>query len=306
MNEPISPRMDNQKKKIVLIGPKASGKTTFKRIFFDAANPVQLIKTSLDPTRGVETDTYAAFSRFLAVWDLSGQELESWLGKRADVLAGSSIIVCMLGSTEPFIDSVSFLVRLLKARALNTPSVPVFIVLSKCDLISEKESYNRLLKIEAYMKEKHPEFKDECHRTKIHRVAITDAYFLRALKIAYQIIEFCIDSNDLRVSSQQLAGIKTKIKILAKLPSTGWIDLNTVSLHVRLGLEETHQQITELINLDYVHKERETFFALSEKGKYFMNACKMQSALLKSRAMMEKISFFFKLRVEMERVGIYT
>jgi GTPase SAR1 family protein len=291
------------RKKIVLIGPKASGKTTFKRIFFEDANPLQLVKESLDPTRGVETDVYAFFSRVISVWDLAGQEMDSWLGDRVDVFQESSVIACMLDATGPLKDSVAFLIRFLKVRKEISPSTPIFILLTKCDLVSNVESYNIILKIEKYMQEKHPELADECRRTKIHRVSVTDAYFLNTLLIAFQIIETCIDKNELQVPAEGLAEIRMKMNILAGFPRREWIKVADIKIKSRVDPPMLQKYTDDLYTIGYLARERGIFYMISEKGEHFINACKKQAALVKTKAMMEHVSFFFRLKTEMEKIG---
>jgi GTPase SAR1 family protein/predicted transcriptional regulator len=294
---------EQEKKKIVLVGPSACGKTTFKRIFFEDANPIQLVKESLDPTRGVETDTYAAFSKLISVWDLAGQEIDHWLSDRTDVFNGSNVIVCMLNAAEPLKDSVAFLLKFLKVRNTVSPSTPVFILLTKCDLVSNVESYNMVLKIEKYMQEKHPEFVDACTRTKIHRVSITDVFFLKTMTIAFQIIEACIEKNQLQVSPEHLAEIKSKMKILALFPPSSWLRITDIQIPARLDSSTLQKYIEDLYALGYLARERDEFYSISEKGGHFLSACKKQAVLVKTKAMMENISFFLSLKSEMEKIG---
>jgi GTPase SAR1 family protein len=289
---------EQDKKKIVLVGPSACGKTTFKRVFFEDANPIQLVRESLDPTRGVETNTYAAFSNLISVWDLAGQEIDHWLSDRTDVFNGSNVIVCMLNAAEQLKDSVAFLIRFLKARNAISPSTPIFILLTKCDLVSNVESYNMILKIENYMLEKYPEFADECTRTKIHRVSIAEAFFLKTLTVAFQIIEACIAKSELQVSPEHLAEI-----ILALFTPSTWLKVSEIQIPDRLDLPIFQKYIDDLYVLGYLARERDVFYSISEKGGHFINACKKQAVLVKTKAMMENISFFFGLKTAMEKIG---
>ena len=71
-------KLNNQKQiKIVLVGPAAVGKTTFRHIFFDRDNPFDLLQKSLEPTHNIETNVYS-FETLIAVHDLAGQQLDDW------------------------------------------------------------------------------------------------------------------------------------------------------------------------------------------------------------------------------------
>ncbi|MEX2684887.1 MAG: Rab family GTPase [Candidatus Sigynarchaeota archaeon] len=290
------------RKKIVLIGPKASGKTTFKRVFFEAANPLQLLKESLEPTRGVETNMYTAFSRAISVWDLAGQEIDHWLGDRKDVFHKASVITCMINAVEPLKDSVAFLIKLLKVRNSISPEMPVFILLSKCDLISNIESYDIILRIEKFMKEKHPEFAEECRRTKIHRVSITDAFFLKTLMTAYHIIETCIDKNEIQLPPAYIADIKAKMRILG-LFRPSWVRLADIRIPPKMDPSSFQKHVEDLHNLGYLAKEHDDYYSISEKGNHFINACKKQAALVNKREIFEGVGFFIGLKSEMEKIG---
>ena len=292
------------KKKIVLVGPSACGKTTFKKVFFEDANPIQLVKESLNPTRGLETDTYSAFSYLLSVWDLAGQEIDHWLGDRKDLFPDSAVIVCMMDATAPLKDSVSFLIRFLKVRRDMASSMPIFLLLTKCDLVSNIQAYNIILKIDNYVQEKYPEFADECKRTNIQRISVAEAFFLNTLTVAFRIIEVCIDKNELKVSSEYLAEIKSKMNLLSIFPPpASAVKISELSIPGQLDSSKFQKYIDDLHSLGYLVRERNVFYSLSEKGSHFINACKKQAILVKTKAMMEKISFFFGLKAEMEKIG---
>jgi GTPase SAR1 family protein len=293
-NEP----MGDTAKKLVLIGPMASGKTTFKRIFFEDINPLQLLKSSLEPTRGVETSAYKLFSETLAVWDLAGQEIEEWLGNQKDVFDNSKVIVCMLSASDALKETVTFLFRFLKVQLDVAPGTRIFILLNKCDLISNIDVYNRLVNIEQYMSLKHPEFAQVCRRTNIYRTSIVDAYFLRTVMVANKIIEATVESASIRFEKEQFSEIRQKMAIVLGFVKGLWYSLEDIAKRANLPLERAKDYLDDLQDRCYVEIQpgKKTIFAISEKGEHLSMACKKQSALIKTREAKQSIGLFLNLK----------
>ena len=49
------------KKKITIIGPAGTGKTTIKKVYFEMANPLKILEFSLKPTKGINSSVYSLF-----------------------------------------------------------------------------------------------------------------------------------------------------------------------------------------------------------------------------------------------------
>ena len=85
-----------ENRKIVFVGPSGSGKTTLKNVFFDMANPLKLLETSLEPTRGINSRLYSLFDLKLGVFDLAGQENQEWFNKDKEIFSDSQVVICVL------------------------------------------------------------------------------------------------------------------------------------------------------------------------------------------------------------------
>ena len=48
-------------KKIVIVGPPGTGKTTIKKVFFEMGNPFKFLNVSLEPTRGIDSSVFSLF-----------------------------------------------------------------------------------------------------------------------------------------------------------------------------------------------------------------------------------------------------
>ncbi|HME50877.1 MAG TPA: hypothetical protein VKM55_01545 [Candidatus Lokiarchaeia archaeon] len=287
-------------KKIVLVGPMAAGKTTFKRVFFEDANPLDLLDQSLEPTRGIETDAYKHFSSTIAVWDLAGQENDNWLDEKSDTFEQSNVIACMVSVSQELKDILLFLIKFLKKWKVSETDSTLYILLNKCDLVAESASYNIVVSIEQYMSKKHPEFGDICKRANILRTSIANEYFLRTLTIAYEILGDCIEKRDMQLTREQVKEIRVKINVLSTLQAKNWYTIEMISNSASGG--DTQKILDELLARGYVINEREKFYSLSEKGEYFFRAWANHASIAKTKHAMEKIGFFLNLNANLEKI----
>ena len=85
--------------KIIFFGRAGVGKTTIKRIFFERENPLLLLKNTFEPTIGADTSIYN-FGFNLSVFDLAGQEINSWLTNEKHIFDYSDVIFIILDSTD--------------------------------------------------------------------------------------------------------------------------------------------------------------------------------------------------------------
>lgn len=69
-------------KKILIIGPPSSGKTSIKKVFFEGADSQELLEHSLEPTRGFSHYVYQWLDMELGIADSSGQELNHYLSSQ--------------------------------------------------------------------------------------------------------------------------------------------------------------------------------------------------------------------------------
>ena len=288
-------------KKIVLVGPMDTGKTTFKRVFFEDANPLELLDHSLEPTHGIEIDAYKHASSAIAVWDLAGQENDNWLDEKSDVFEHSNVIACMVSITQPLKDTLLFMIKFLKKWKSSETDSPLYILLNKCDLVAESASYNIVVTIEQYMSKKHPEFGDICKRTNIRRTSIASDYFLRTLTIAYEILGDCIEKRDMQLTREQVKEIRAKINLLSTFQARNWYTIEMLSTPT--SVEDTQKFLDELLERCYLVKEREKLYSLSEKGEYFSRAWATHGSIAKSKHAMEKIGFFLTLNANLEKLG---
>ncbi|HME53119.1 MAG TPA: ADP-ribosylation factor-like protein [Candidatus Lokiarchaeia archaeon] len=282
-------------KKLVLVGPAAAGKTTFKRVFFENANPLQLLDEGLDPTRGIENTVVKCFSEMIAVWDLAGQELHAWLDEQKEVFQDAEVIVCMLDASQKLRESTSFLINLLKVRQEISPDAVTFVLLNKCDMVSESEAYNTIVTMADFISTKYPQFAAYCNRTSIYRTSIAQTFFLKTMMIAFKIIKTCLKMQAMDIPDSELNAAEKKIQILQTCSSGVWFSIQDIAYKLSLTLVQVNSYIEDLVFMDMMEKRKRTFYRISQRGVFFTRACDTHPDLIQSHDGIETMDLFMKL-----------
>ncbi len=100
------------------------------------ANPLKLLETSLEPTRGINSRLYSLFDLKFGVFDLAGQENQDWSNKDKDIFSGDQRIICVLdikSNLKEIFDFFEYFIRIL--IDLNLSDCYTVILLHKIDLI---------------------------------------------------------------------------------------------------------------------------------------------------------------------------
>ncbi|MHA1716429.1 MAG: Rab family GTPase [Promethearchaeota archaeon] len=289
---------NDKNKKIVLIGPLAAGKTTFKRVFFENANPLKLIKDGLDPTRGIENSIYKIFERNVALWDLAGQELNYWLNERKEVLRGANVIVCFTDVSKSLKETMKFLIKFLKVRNAIAPFSNLFILLNKCDLLPEIEVNNKIINIEKFIEVKFPEFAKNCNRKTIYKTSIMENYFLRSLNVAFKIIKVCVEKKMLEISVKEMMDVEKRLEILLNSPKDVWFSISDIKLKTGFPENTLRKYARDLMENEFImcRQDDGDIFRLTEKAIHFINACKIEAESIKARQFRESIGLFLNIK----------
>ncbi|MCP4762192.1 MAG: hypothetical protein GY870_10450, partial [archaeon] len=93
-------------KKIILIGPPSSGKTSIRMYFFEDIPSSEILKPpSLEPTMGVNWFNYELYESEIGVVDTSGQEITSIITEDEGYLfIGADAVIFMFDITQ-FLES---------------------------------------------------------------------------------------------------------------------------------------------------------------------------------------------------------
>ncbi|MFX1571059.1 MAG: hypothetical protein ACFFCV_22190 [Promethearchaeota archaeon] len=148
-------------KKILILGRASTGKTTIKKIVFEGSNPIELLSTPLEPTRGIFPSVHSWLDLKLGIFDSSGQELSYLLENRGDydhILAfeNTDIIIYLfdyptwVSNFQLIIEDIKIVSHLLKDRSNKARLILFF---HKIDLIEEKSRYKTLTNITKKVKD---------------------------------------------------------------------------------------------------------------------------------------------------------
>jgi GTPase SAR1 family protein len=279
-------------KKLVLVGPAAAGKTTFKRVFFENVNPLKLLETGLDPTWGIENSAFCFFSQMIGVWDLAGQELSAWFGDRQDVFQQASSIVCMMSVSDTLKENASFLVNLLKIKRDTAPDAELFLLLNKCDLISLLDVRNTVLNLCDFVRVKHPELATLCTPGSFNLTSIAQPYFLRTLAVAFKIIKSCVREQVVRIPAVDLQSAENRVRILTSHSPGVWFSMLDVSHKLSMSMVDTHDHLEALRASGYVLKRRSTFYCITNEGAFIAQAMRQQPEVLQDPDSRENLILF--------------
>ncbi len=128
-------------KKLVLIGDAGVGKSTIRETFFGFDEPQELLKNSLEPTRGIEHFSYTYFDMKVGIMDTAGQEIHQWLNVESErVFSGADHVIYVVDSSQFFKNQkeiYDILYQIINILKIQSPNAIVSLFSHKCDLIPD-------------------------------------------------------------------------------------------------------------------------------------------------------------------------
>ena len=138
-------------KKILMIGPPGVGKTTFKKVFFDMANPLTLLNEPLEPSRGMTTNVYSVLDFNLGVFDLAGQENDNWFDKDDIIFNQSDLIIVILDINSYLKEILNFIEKVIEVyMKFNLSNCKFILLLHKVDLIDALYLQHKIKAVKEY------------------------------------------------------------------------------------------------------------------------------------------------------------
>lgn len=221
-----------KEKKMILIGPPGSGKTTLSRVFFKRTNPLSLLTESLPPTRGINSNIFILFGTKLGIFDLAGQENDDWLYSNQCVFEKANIIICMFDIRNSVESIVSFLIEILKKKKSmdSLGGCEIYALLHKIDLFNNRYVSRKIEAIHGFFKGQYK----TGERIKIFGTSIEKEYLLDTFSIMLDIIKVTLKKNLIPINRKNYRELKKIKQILTKLDSSKKYKLEKIKSKLRL------------------------------------------------------------------------
>lgn len=245
----------SNQKKIILIGTAGVGKTTLKKIFFESANPIELLCHQLEPTIGDEIEVYEKL-KLVAIHDLAGQEWDRWLKDEPHIFDETNLIICMLEAKDVWERNWIMVQEVVSVKNMYCPNAICAFFFHKIDLLNQNE-LDRLSK-------------------QINSISIEDInnhYFLTSITAKYydltlKSILYLFQSFMEPEVLLQFNNLLFQIEILFIILQQGKVDMKTLYLQLKQPTYTFGKIINYLLDNDLIKKENNPeILSLTENGK---------------------------------------
>lgn len=245
--------------KIILIGPSGVGKTTLRKIFFEQENPLKLLKQTLEPTRGVETNIYDVEGS-IAVHDLAGQQLEEWFTQSYQILSDSNLIIVVLNSNDGWEENKVLWERVNFQRQRVCPEAHLMLLFHKIDLLNENKRQNLEWDIQSTF--------NGFHDITAFSSSITSEFFLQTFK------KFVGGLRQLFISMREVGvqEVFQRVAILTRFIDHSSLNLNEVIEVMGLPVKLARKILEEMYKQNYIKIDDDTnSVMLGEQGINLIN-----------------------------------
>lgn len=259
------------KSKIVFIGPPEAGKTTIKEAFFGTLNPLQLLQNPLEPTYGVEIDNYLIFQSKLGIFDLSGQENDSWLSFNSNIFEHTDIIMNIFDARHPISKIVDFMDKIIKIRKEKCKNASLYIILHKFDLIPRLKIYKKMKLLSNYIKVKHNPQSSKISVPILLQTSIVRENFLNSYQKFEKIFRDAFNKKICDISNDQYEDLSLFIKILMNYKFGIKYNVSDLLFKFKISKESAKKKILymQYLNLVKIYQEQYSQkFSLTERADY--------------------------------------
>ncbi len=256
------------RRKITLIGPPNSGKTTIEKVFFEMANPIKLLQKSIEPTKGVNSNRFSLFTWDLGIFDLAGQENEIWFLKESDIFKGSNLIICVFDITSPLESMLHFFKKVLNLmEQIQLYACNLVVLLHKVDLVTPTYSHTvinflyKQLQLQNLNKRLIP----------IYETSITKGFFFESYTVFFNIFNEIFNENSIKPSQRDFVNLKVELSIILKVtPSINYYH-DDIENYFKLNSKEVRYHLKRLEHMGFIeHPILEPFsFYLTNRAKWF-------------------------------------
>ncbi|MHA1341016.1 MAG: ADP-ribosylation factor-like protein [Promethearchaeota archaeon] len=248
--------------KFVLVGPGGVGKTTLKRIFFEQADPIELLRESIEPTYGPETTQYQ-IGKQISVFDLAGQQLEEWLSQSKDIFEETDVLLLIVDSSEDLNKNIELMKKVLEIREEICSNAIFGVFFHKIDLLVKKNRDKLAKKLKKYI--------DEDKKVYIFLTSINGKFFAET----YLNFSYLIRKAIRRVEKNKIDSRIFKMALVNQFLLKKELEISYVSEILDLPEEEAQKILDDLESegIIEINRENELIF-LTLKGKNMIQKLK--------------------------------
>jgi GTPase SAR1 family protein len=202
------------KKKIVICGSPSTGKTKFTEVFLKKANPLKLLRDALEPTRGVNSGIFSVFNSQLSIFDLAGQENETWFSSDMEVFQKSNLILCFFDINNSIEKIISFLVDLLniKKRSQSLFNCNIIALIPKIDLVSPFYISQKIRAIRKFFENHYPLE----NSIEIKNTSISKKHFYKTYRIIMNIFNMIFKKQMIPMRRRRFENLKKELLLIIK------------------------------------------------------------------------------------------
>jgi len=292
-----------ESKKIIIIGPPGTGKTTIKRVFFDLANPINLLESSLEPTRGVNSSIYSFFDSYLGVFDLAGQENKNWFTTDKDIFENSSVILCVFDIRNSLKLIMDFLLKIIKIKEkLRLYEALIIVLIHKIDLIKPSYLSSKVQTIKDLLRIKIPQSQD----IRLYQTSIAKEYFFKTYYVILEVLNLLFRKELIPISQSEFLRLKTDLTIILKLERNVKYSLEMLRTKFGLDFDQTTLHLERLKNLDLIEVfETKPFsFKLTERAKFLRASIEKERKIIDESRINKGIELFYTfLNLQKKRIN---
>jgi len=283
-----------ERKKIIFIGPAGSGKTTLKRVFFDMANPFYLLRTPLEPTRGINSRLYSLFNVKIGMFDLAGQENQDWYNKDKNIFSGANIIICVIDINSYLKEIFEFFNDFFEIyRDLKLYDCYTLILLHKIDLIDPLYLQHKLKAINEFLEKE----SIEKINLAIHTTSIAEDYFFKTYDLFTEIFTEIFKHKIITMDKSIFQNFKIDLKIIMKYSDSSNYRMINLYRDFDLPFEEAKLHIKRLEYLGFIKFiENTQDFQFTKRSTFFKSGLeKIDEKESKINRILESLFIFSNL-----------
>lgn len=288
-----------ESKKIIIVGPSGTGKTTIKKVFFEMGNPLKFLNTGLEPTRGINSKIYSFFDINLGVFDLAGQENENWFKSDKKVFINVNVIICVLDVNAYLKEILDFLRDLINLyEDLKLSNCIIAVLLHKIDLTDKLHLRHKLKTIHDFLKK----LRNSDIELLIYPTSIAKEFFLETYDSISEIINKVVKHKNFSRKNSLLQDFRMDLEIILNYDVQKNYKIQELFFDFNLSFKEAILHLRRLKELGFVELlESKKIFQLTEKANFFTFGLKqkeLNEKEIKINKILESLYYFSNLKTK--------